>query len=159
MTANMTIRIVLALFVLAAASGAPAQEKAESKVYESGQVANFSLPDYSYDSPEFESFSFWSSQKDGTIVDYVYGKQGTRVRLHELGPNPDGKSFAVRFPNGLVLDLEPQDDVLQVSDRSGKYHKTFEWKYEGPVNGRGTFCTPCVEETKAMPFVREHFMK
>lgn len=159
MTVRMAGRIVFALFALAAANGAPAQEKAESKVYENGQVANFSLPAYNYSSPEFEGFSFWSSPKHGRIVDYSYGKGGTRVRLRELGPNPDGKGFAVQFPNGLVLDLEPQGDVLLVSDRAGKYHKTFEWQYEGPVGGRGTFCTPCVEETKAMPFVREHFMK
>jgi hypothetical protein len=159
MTTRMAVRIVFALFALAGANGAHAREKAQSEIYENGRVANFSLPAYDYSSPKFERFSFWSSPNGGRIIDYTYGTGATRVRLHELDPKPDAKSFAVRFPNGLVLDIEPRGDVLLVSDRAGEYHKTFEWQYEGPVDGRGTFCTPCVEEGEAVPFVREHFMK
>lgn len=158
----MNIRIaghVAAALFAFATTAAPAQDKTDSKVYENGKVANYSVATYDYSSPDFESFSFWNSPKGGNTVDYAYGKGGTRVRLRTLGPNPDGRSFAVQFPNGLVLDLVPQGDVLLVSDRAGKYHKTFEWQYEGPVDGRGTFCQPCVEEAEAMPFVHEHFLK
>src|SRR3546814_19790485 len=67
--------------------------------------------------------------------------------------------FRSRFPNGLVLDVVPQGTALHVSDRSGKYSKTFEWQYEGPVDGRGPFCTPCVEEADAIGFVRRNFIQ
>jgi hypothetical protein len=147
-------RFAAVALVFAVAQGAQAQDP-----YAGRKVANFSLPAYNYDSPRFESFSFWSGPKDGNSVGYAYGKGGTEVKLRALGPNPDGKGFAVQFPNGLVLDIEPRGDVLLVSDRAGKYHKTFEWQYEGPVDGRGTFCQVCVEEAEAMPFVRGHFMK
>ena len=52
----------------------------------------------------------------------------------------------------------PQGDTLRVRDRKGSYDKVFEWKYEGPVDGGGTFCTPCVEENDAADFVRRHFL-
>ena len=159
MSVRIAGHVAAALFVFAAMTAAPAQDKTDNKVYENGKVANYSVAAYDYSSPNYESFSFWSSPKDGNAVDYAYGKNGTRVRLRVLGPNSDGRSFAVQFPNGLMLDLVPQGDVLLVADRAGKYHKTFEWQYEGPVDGRGTFCQPCVEDTEAMPFVREHFLE
>jgi hypothetical protein len=154
---RINIAICMAAGLLAVAGIAPAQDDG-SRVYEDARVANFAVPGHDYSSPGFESLSFWSGPH-GQIVDYEYGTEHKRVRLHELGPVAGGKGFAVRFPNGFVLDLVPQGDALQVSDRAGKYSKTFEWKYEGPVDGRGTFCQPCVEKPEAMGFVRDHFMK
>jgi len=143
--------------LLAVAGVAFAQAPSDS-IHRDAKVANFSLPGHDHDSPGFESLSFWSGP-NGKAVDYAYGADHTRVRLRPVGPAESGDGFAVRFPNGLVLDVVPQGKVLQVSDRGGSYSKTFEWKYEGPVDGRGTFCAPCVEEGEAIGFVREHFMK
>src|SRR3546814_6104605 len=88
-----------------------------------------------------------------------YGADKKGVRLRAIGPDGSDEGFAVRFPNGLVLDIVPQGTALQVSDRSGNYSKTFEWQYAGPVDGRGTFCTPCVEKADAIGFVRRNFIK
>src|SRR3546814_11784915 len=85
------------------------------------------------------------------------GADQKRVRLRAIGPDGNDEGFAVRFPNGLVLDVVPQGTALHVSDRSGKYSTTFEWQYEGPVDGRGTFCTPCVEGADAIGYVRRNF--
>ena len=128
------------------------------RVYEGAKVANFALPGQDYRSPGFESLSFWSGPHGQAVV-YEYGADHKRFRLRALGPGADGKGFAVGFPNGFVLDVAPLDGALQVSDRAGKYGKTFQWRYEGPVDGRGTFCQPCVDEPDAIGFVREHFMK
>src|SRR3546814_8705005 len=98
-------------------------------------------------SPGFESLSCGSGPH-GKAIDYGYGADQKRVRLRAIGPDGSDEGFAVRFPNGLVLDIVPQGTALQVSDRSGNYSKTFEWQYEGPVDGRGTFCTPCVEKDR-----------
>src|SRR3546814_2365162 len=106
--------------------------------------------------------SDWSSDvcsSDLKAIDYEYGADQKRVRLRAIGPDGNDEGFAVRFPNGLVLDVVPQGTALHVSDRSGKYSTTFEWQYEGPVDGRGTFCTPCVEEADAIGFVRRNFIK
>ncbi|WP_417472482.1 hypothetical protein [Luteimonas mephitis] len=121
------------------------------------RVAQFAIPGHDDSSPGFESLSFRSGPR-GRGIDYEYGADHKRVRLRNLGTSAEDGGFAVRFPNGLVLDVVPQGDALQVSDRGGKYRKTFEWKYEGPVNGRGTFCQSCVDKPEAIAFVREHFM-
>ncbi|GAA3933032.1 hypothetical protein [Luteimonas lutimaris] len=144
--------------LLIAIAGAAFAQASPNGVYLDGKVANFALPGQDYDSPGFESLSFWSGP-NGKAVDYEYGADHKRVRLRPVGPAAGGGGFAVRFPNGLVLDVVPQGKALQVSDRGGNYSKTFEWKYEGPVDGRGTFCTPCVEEADAIGFVRKHFMQ
>jgi hypothetical protein len=49
----------------------------------------------------------------------------------------------------------------QVANYSvGKYSKIFRWEYERPVDGRGTFCEPCVGEDKeAITFIKKYFMK
>jgi hypothetical protein len=147
-----------AIALLLAVAGASFAQAATDGVYRDAKVANFALPGQAYDSPGFESLSFWSGP-NGKAIDYEYGADQKRVRLRAIGPAAGGDGFAVRFPNGLVLDVVPQGKVLQVSDRKGGYSKTFEWRYEGPVDGRGTFCTPCVEEADAIGFVRGNFAK
>src|SRR3546814_6926191 len=97
--------------------------------------------------------SVWSGPH-GKAIDYEYGADQKRVRLRAIEPDGSDEGFAVRFPNRLVLNIVPQGTALQVSDRSGKYSKTFEWQYERPVDGRGTFCTPCVEQADAIGLVR-----
>ena len=153
---TMTTARVLA-GLLAMAGVAHAQDRAPS-VYTDGKVANFALPGHDYSSAGFESLSFWSGP-NGKVINYEYGLKHDRVRLRDIGPGSDGQGFAVRFPNGLVLDIVPKGDALQVSDRKGNYSKTFQWQYDGPIDGRGTFCTPCVEEADAIDFVRKHFME
>ncbi len=154
---RIDIAACLAAGLFAIAAPAPARDGA-NRVDQGARVANFAVPGHDYRSPGFESLSFWSGPQ-GRSVDYEYGAHHKRLRLRTLGPSADGKGFAVSFPNGFVLDIVPRDDALQVSDRAGTYGKTFEWQYEGPVDGRGTFCQPCVDEPEAMGFVREHFMK
>lgn len=147
-----------AIALLLAIAGAAFAQSAPDSIYKDAKVANFALPGHGYDSPGFESLSFWNGP-NGKAINYEYGANHKQVRLRPVGPAAGGGGFAVRFPNGLVLDVVPQGKALQVSGRGGSYSKTFEWKYEGPVDGRGTFCAPCVEEADAIAFVREHFMQ
>jgi len=140
-------------------AGAAFAQAAPKDVHVGGKVANFALPEQDYSSPDFEHLSFWSGP-NGKAIEYEYGPGPKQVRLRAIGPSAGGDGFAVRFPNGLVLDIVPQGKTLQVSDRKGGYSKTFEWMYEGPVEGRGTFCTPCVDgDEAAVGFVRKHFME
>src|SRR3546814_1720478 len=120
------IMICLVAGLLAMAGLAHAQDKAPS-VYVDGKVANFALPGHGYGSPGFESLSFWSGP-NGKAINYEYGADNKRVRLRAIGPGTGGQGFAVRFPNGLVLDVVQQGTALQVSDRGGNYSQTFEWQ-------------------------------
>jgi hypothetical protein len=131
---------------------------ASRNLYKDARVANFSVTDHAQGTPEFERLSFWSGPH-GESIDYVRGRDDNRTRLTPLGLNRGGLSFAIGLPNGLMLDVEPQRHGLLVRDRAGRYRKTFVWQYEGPVEGRGTFCSPCVDQKGAVAFVREHFMR
>jgi len=159
MNTGIATRTIAALLAIAISGVAPAQD-APGNAYRDAKVANFALPGHGHASPGYESFSFWSGPQ-GEFIDYDYnqGAEHRQVRVRAAGPSVDGDGFAVRFPNGLVLDIVPRGAALRVSDRRGHYGKTFEWRYEGPVDGRGTFCTPCVDEADAIGFVRRHFME
>ena len=158
------MRPVLALPLLAislsmlAATAIPEvhAQDASRNYYRQAKVANFSIPGTDYATPEFESFALWSDGKQ-TRVTYYWG--GKETPLRSLGPNPDGTSFGVSFPNGLVLDITPTDKGLRVRDRKGGYDKRFAWMYEGPVEGRGTYCDQCVDEQDAVAFVRQHYLR
>ena len=128
-----------------------------STFFQQAKVANFSIPVTDAASPGFESFAFWSDGSQ-SHVRYQWGNDGSELALTLLGPSSDGSRFGVSFPNGLVLDIAPTDKGLRVRDRKGRYDKTFGWQYEGPVDGRGTFCAQCVDEQDATAFVREHFL-
>jgi hypothetical protein len=150
------IRVLLTSFILAATQSEAGTDA--SNPYEGAQVANFAVTGRTEDSPEFERLSFWSGP-NGEVVDYVLGSDGEPLRLKPMGVNADRKSFAIRLPNTLMLDIEPRGDSLLVRDRWGRYRQEFAWQYEGPVEGRGTFCEACVDEDAAIDFVREHFMR
>lgn len=146
--------VVAALLAVADAGAADA----DAAFYRTARVANYAIPGPRYATPDYEHLSLWANDAGATRVSYRYGADAKELRLRLLGAHPDGTGFAVAFPNGLVLDVVPQDGALRVRDRQGDYDKTFEWEYEGPVDGRGTFCAPCVEEADAAAFVRRHFL-
>lgn len=146
----------LTAMILALTSAVQVRDGAD--VHDGAKVANFSVPGQPPGGAGFEKLSFWSGPR-GNAVEYAYGSDGKLVRLRLLGRDSSGRSFAVRFPNGLVLDIAADGDELLVSDRSGRYRKRFAWHYEGPIDGRGTFCAACVPEPLAVPLVRENFMQ
>lgn len=123
------------------------------------KVANYAIPDTDHSSPAFEQFSFSVGRDGNTRIDYGYGVPNKQLVVRQVKSAAGMKGFAVRFPNGHVFDIVPASDTLVVSDRDSDYRKTFTWRYEGPVDGVGTFCTSCVEENEAMGFVRSNFIK
>lgn len=131
----------------------------DTAYYQRAQVANYAVRDEPFPSAAYEELRLWADEAGATRVRYAWGTQAREVPLKVLGRGADGAGFALGFPNGLVLDVVPQGDALRVRDRQGGYDKVFEWKYEGPVDGRGTFCTPCVEEADAAAFVRRHYIE
>ena len=130
----------------------------DTAFFQRAQVANYAVRGESYGNPGYEELRLWADRAGNVRVHYAWGTEPKELALALAGRSADGEGFALRFPNGLVLDAVPQGQALRVRDRSGGYDKVFEWKYEGPVDGRGTACTACVDEADAAAFVRRHFI-
>jgi hypothetical protein len=141
------LAVACALLLAPLAWAAP---EADRGVYQGARVANFAPV-----GGTGERLSFWSGPQ-GTLIELAEG-QSEPVRLRYLGRIKGG--FALRRPDGAVLDVRPDGEGLRVRDRAGEHERIFKWLYEGPIGGRGTACMPCVPEEDAAAFVREHFMR
>ena len=126
MSIRIAGRVAAASFVLAATT-APAQDKADSKVYETARSPT----------TPWRPTTMFTGLRKLQLLEQPQGRQRHRLRLRQgrhpgqvahAGPESRWQEFRRAVPNGLVLDLVPQGDVLLVSDRAGKYHKTFEWQ-------------------------------
>lgn len=111
---------------------------------------------------QYEELSFWV--KDGKRADiyYVRGKDRNEFRgnyLPQTGKT-NGASFAVRLADDRLFTIIPSGTQLKVADAGTDAPKTFAWKYEGPVNGVGTFCRECAANPKeAMELLRAYYLK
>lgn len=146
-------------FALAFASGGSApRQDAPDAFYRQAQVANYAVRGAQVPGPDYEHLAFWADAQGRRRVRYAWGEAPRSVELAVLPARAGSDGFALRFPNGLVLAAVPQGEALRLRDGSGAYDKLFEWQYQGPVDGRGTFCAPCVEQADAAAFVRRHFI-
>ena len=144
----------LLLALAGACAGATAGD-ADAAFFQRARVAQYAVHGAQAPGPEYEALGFWADEAGDTRVRYAWGAQPREIGLAVVATGEGG--FALRFPNGLELDVAVQDDALRVRDRSGGYDRRFEWKYEGPVAGRGTACGACVDGSEAAAFVRRHF--
>ena len=123
------------------------------------------VANYSYGTagkPDHEQFSFWVNANKSLDIYYYYGADRKQVKAKFLGKSFLKKEpcFKVRITNNYILYIIPKGNQLHIQDTSGKYNKDFQWAYEGPVNGIGTFCTPCTEdESAAMKLLKLNYMK
>ncbi|MEO6233089.1 MAG: hypothetical protein ABJB11_05660 [Ferruginibacter sp.] len=111
---------------------------------------------------DYEEFAFWVKANKRSEINYSYGKSNKEVKLKFIGIGVlnGNQCFKVQFSNNYILHIVPQGAQIKVSDLSGKYNKYFAWKYEGPVNGIGTFCEPCAEdEDQAMKLLKLYYLK
>jgi hypothetical protein len=121
-------------------------------------VANFSAGQPG--TSGYEHFAFWIREDKKNEIIYSYGKDSKEVKVAYIGPGSQGNEpcFTIKFSNGYVLNLTPKGSALVVTDSEGRYSKAFQWEYEGPIEGKGTFCDVCVDENEAVRFVRDNFM-
>lgn len=130
----------------------------------SGRVANFSYG--TTDSPDFESYSFWVRSNQKSDIGYTYtSKTGTtkKLKLKYAGVSPwnGQQAFKIKFPNGLLLYAIPSNgETLKIVSLDGTYSKIFQWQYEGPVNGIGTWCEPCAQDGKdAVKILKTYYLR
>jgi hypothetical protein len=124
------------------------------------KVANYSVGKYR--TKEYEHFSFWMENNKATEITYTYGKNDKEINIRYLSKAVyEGKScFKIGFPDNHILYVIPIGIRLKLLSPDKKYEKTFSWEYEGPVDGRGTFCEVCAEDEKeAMKIITNYYLK
>jgi hypothetical protein len=112
----------------------------------------------------YERFSFWVKDGMPSEVTYGFGRDWYDKEIKPTYAGPvaikGARGFKLQFPNGQLFYVIPQGRVLRITDSSGKYTKIFRWSYEGPVNGRGTYCDPCTQDPKeAIELIRSSYLK
>jgi hypothetical protein len=144
------MKIILIIFTVLSFSTSHGQLK----------VANYSVGKYG--TKEYEHLSFWTENGKKTYIEYSFGEKPTEVKLimQEQKKQKKNKSVKVQFSNGYTLDITQNGFNLNVNDESGKYVRTFKWEYEGPIEGRGTFCEICAEDEKeALELVKKSYLQ
>lgn len=127
--------------------------------------AQTKVASYSFGKPgtdNYENFSFWTKDGKRTLLEYSYSKNRREVKLKYIGRDTlNGKPcFKIQFSNGYILLVTLKGIKLNITDAKGKYNKIFEWEYEGPVNGIGTYCDVCAhDEEEAMQIIVLAYMK
>ena len=109
----------------------------------------------------YEHLSFWvDGNKRGKII-YSTRNRNKEIELIYLGAATKAgvKGFKVEFPNKTILFIVPNKNTLKITNEKTAAPKYFEWEYEGPANGRGTFCEVCAEEKESFDLIRKYFMK
>lgn len=120
------------------------------------KVANYFTGKYGTKS--YEHFSFWSKDGKPSAVAYSYGIKPGDITLKLVGTemHNGNKALKVQFPNKHILLISVDREELHVTDVNATYNKIFQWEYEAPVNGIGTFCDVCAEdETEAITIVAQ----
>ena len=124
--------------------------------FDQQKVANYFTGKYG--TKEYEHFSFWLKDGKAFSVEYSYGTKPKKMVLEIVGTKKlnGEKVLKVQFPNKYILLIITHNKQLHVRDANTAYNKTFQWEYEGPVNGAGTFCDVCAEdETEAISIVEK----
>lgn len=112
----------------------------------------------------YEHLSFWLRGNKLDEIDYGFGKDWSvkEVKMTYLGRDiiKGEAGFRLRFPDGHMLLIIPKGSSLKVIDSENNFVRYFRWEYEGPVNGRGTFCDVCAQDAReAMRLVRRYLMR
>jgi hypothetical protein len=124
------------------------------------KVANYSYGKYG--TPRYEHFSFSTNAGKRAEISYTYGKDGKEVAAKYIGTGvyKQKKCFKVELAGKNTLYIVPAGQKLQVANPNKNYNKVFNWEYEGPVNGVGTFCDVCAEDEKeAIGIINRWFIK
>ncbi|MEZ0611651.1 hypothetical protein ACAW74_24285 [Fibrella sp. WM1] len=103
-----------------------------------------------YASPNWEKLAFDLSNGAKTIT-YSYAANERGHTLQTLGTRlvKGQKGLLVKIPGTAKTYVIVQDRPgkrLQMMSEDGTYRKAFPLGYEGPIDGRGTYCATCANE-------------
>lgn len=105
-----------------------------------------------YASPNWEKLAF-DLTKGARTITYSYAANERGHTLQKLGTRlvNGKKGLFVRIPGTAKTYVIVQDragNQLQMTSQDGTYKKAFPLGYEGPIDGRGTYCATCANEPK-----------
>lgn len=128
------------------------------------RVANFSYK--KFNAKDFEAYGFWVNANQVGDINYSYKTpegdiKSMKLQYEGVDMLNGEKAFKVLFPNNLRLYVIPKkNNTLMIASLDGKYSKTFHWLYEGPIEGRGTFCEACAENAEeAIKLLKMYYLK
>ncbi|UOQ99929.1 hypothetical protein MUN81_10605 [Hymenobacter sp. 5317J-9] len=141
-----------AAVVLALLAAGPAVAQTKVATYAAGKPGT----------DQYEELSFWVKDGQRGAIYYVRGKERSELPANYLPRTgmANGSSFAIRMADDRLLNIIPSGNALKVASSANDAPITFVWKYEGPVNGVGTFCRECAASPKeAMQLLRTYYLK
>lgn len=108
-----------------------------------------------YGRADYEHLDFSSDKQ----ITYRYGKNSKDYHIPYLGK--DGNSFKIQLPGNLIVKVTiNSSNGLVLQGIGNNYAKTYEWEYEGPVNGRGTWCQQCTQDPKeAILLIKKYYLR
>ncbi|MBA4853803.1 hypothetical protein [Emticicia sp. BO119] len=128
------------------------------------RVANFAYK--KFNAKDFETYAFWVNANQVGDVNYSYKTpegdiKSMKLKYEGVDMLNGEKAFKLLFPNNLLLYVIPRkNNTLRVVSLDGKYSKIFHWLYEGPIEGRGTFCEACTENaSEATKMLKMYYLK
>ena len=125
-------------------------------------VANFAVG--TPGTPGYEQLSFYvQDAKRSTIVHVRGGAKGddheTELKYLVGATKAGPKQFSIEFPDKRVRRVRVDAAQLRVTEPGRAYARVFRWKYAGPVNGVGTWCSSCTQSPRAATaLVRKYFL-
>ena len=121
--------------------------------------AFFMIGNYTY--PEWEKLEF-DFTDEGREITYSYRKNESGHKLMVLGTKyvRNQKVLMVRIPkyNKIYLIFrDRKNSRILMTSEDNTYKKYFSLGYEGPVDGRGTYCDSCANEPDEAFYILDSF--
>jgi hypothetical protein len=110
--------------------------------------AFFMIGNYNY--PEWEKLEFTLNNKEKEIR-YSYRKNEAGYKLSQMGTKyvNNQKALIIKIPKFnkiYLITIDKKNNRIQMVSEDGTYNKYFPLGYEGPVDGKGTYCDTCANE-------------
>lgn len=131
-----------------------------TRIFAQQKMAQYSFGKYG--TITYEHIEFWTNNGKRTKIFYSYGKKPHNIDLQYIGilKFHGDSCFKVRFSNDYVLYIIPAGTRLKIADSAFENNKIFSWEYEGPIDGRGTFCSVCaVNDADALNLLRSAYLR
>ena len=108
-----------------------------------------------------------ASSASATFVPQGNYEKAKQMNLYLMGkgsPFPQWKG--IKMSADPPKDTTPQEvmymisdaDRLYLADHAGHIIAVLDWHYEGPVEGRGTACTTCLDKKESFQALRRYFI-
>lgn len=110
----------------------------------------------------YQGYSFWSINNKPAEVTFYKGAARKESKVTYNGKATyNGKScFKMTLPDKSFFYVYPIGTKLAIVNAASKKIETFSWEYEGPVDGRGTFCQACAQDEKeAITLMKASYLK